>query len=269
MMNTDLVSIIMPTYNTKEHLSQSIESILSQTYPHFELLITDDHSTDPHTIETIKRYASIDPRVKPFFLDHNQGAGCARNNAIERAQGRYIAFCDSDDCWLPYKLKEQLAFMKEKACALSCASYIVCDSHYNEIGINIPPDIITFSMLKRDNKVGCLTAMYDVERLGRKFFMPTLRKRQDWGLFLLIVRECGKCYVYTKKPLAKYCTQEHSVSSDKLSLVKYNMAVYHTVLGYSQLKTFFYFFGIFMPTYIFKIIKRKLDSKRYRTNQKT
>lgn len=263
MNNTELVSIIMPTYNTKEHLHLSIESILNQTYPNFELLITDDCSSDPHTIETIKHYASIDQRVKPVFFDHNQGAGCARNNAIGRATGRYIAFCDSDDCWLPCKLEVQIAFMKEKRCALSCASYIVCDSQYKEIGINIPPRIITYSMLKRDNKVGCLTAMYDVQLLGKKFYMPTLRKRQDWGLFLQIVRECGRCYVYTERPLAKYCTHENSVSSDKFSLVKYNIAVYRTVLGYGPIKSFFYFFGLFMPTYISKIIRRKIDSKRY------
>lgn len=63
-------------------------------------------------------------------------------------------------------------------------------------------------MMKRDNKVGCLTAIYDVQMLGRKFFMPTIRKRQDWALFLQIIRECKVCYAYPEKPLAYYCMQK-------------------------------------------------------------
>ena len=263
-MKTDLVSVIMPTYNTPQaHLRQSIESILNQTYPYFELLITDDCSSDACTLETIRHYASIDKRVKPHFFSQNQGAGCARNNAISRAEGRYITFCDSDDSWLPYKLEEQLAFMDSKDCALSCAAYIVCDENYKEIGINIPPRKITYAMLKRDNKVGCLTAMYDTKKLGRKYLMPTLRKRQDWGLFLQIVKACGCCHVYAQKPLAKYCTHDNSVSSDKLSLVKYNIAVYRTVLGFNPIKAYLYFCLFFMPTYLSKLIRRKFDSRRY------
>ena len=103
----------MPTFNAGRFLSSSIDSILAQTYTNLELIISDDGSTDPQTISTLKHYAAKDPRVKVKFLEKNHGPGFARNEAIERAQGRYIAFCDSDDRWFPDKLEKQLALTYE------------------------------------------------------------------------------------------------------------------------------------------------------------
>ena len=153
-----------------------------------------------------------------LYLKENHGAGYARNKSIERAKGRYIAFCDSDDRWTTDKLEKQIAFMNEKKCALSCASYIIFDGEtQEEIGFCTAPKKITYGMMKRDNKVGCLTAIYDIKMLGRKFFMPTIRKRQDWALFLQIIKECKVCYSYPSKPLAYYCVRKNSISS--LSLI--------------------------------------------------
>lgn len=262
-MNEELVSVIMTTYNTGKFLAGSVESILSQTYRNLELLITDDGSSDTATLETLHQLEKQDERVKVEYLTENHGPGYARNCSIKRARGRYISFCDSDDRWTSDKLSTQLAFMQQKACALSCTSYILCDEEGEEFGLNIPPQTITFSMMKRDNKVGCLTAIYDTKRLGRKFFMPHIRKRQDWGLFLSIVRECGVCYAYTERPLAYYCSRVQSVSSGKFSLVKYNVAIYREILGFNKLKAYFYFFFLFLPSYTLKIMKRKRDSKHF------
>ena len=152
-----LVSVIMPTYNAGKFLADSISSILDQTYPDLELLITDDGSTDPATLDMLHKIEEKDSRVDVLYLDHNHGAGYARNKSIERAKGRYIAFCDSDDRWTPDKLEKQIAFMNQKQCALSCASYIIFNlNEQKSVGINIAPPKITFSMMKRDNKIGCL-----------------------------------------------------------------------------------------------------------------
>lgn len=266
MQQEELVSVIMPTYNASEFLADSISCILKQTYKNIELLITDDSSNDETTIQTLKNFAQKDKRVDVAFLKENHGPGFARNNSIQRAKGRYIAFCDSDDRWTNDKLEKQIAFMQEKNCALSCASYLICDESNQNIGINIPPHTITYNMEKRDNKVGCLTAIYDTKLLGRKFFMPTIRKRQDWALFLQIMKECKICYAYNKTPLAYYRIRKNSVSSNKSSLIKYNVAIYKEILGFSRAKSYFYFFALFMPTYAFKIFKRKMDSKKYRKN---
>lgn len=259
----DLVSVIMPSYNAGNLLVGSIESILSQTYHNIELLITDDASTDEQTLGLLHKYERLDPRIKVQYLTQNEGPGHARNCSIRRATGRYIAFCDCDDRWTKDKLERQLAFMAEKDCALSCTSYLISNEKQQVIGINIPPKVISYNMLKRDNKIGCLTAIYDTKKLGRKFYMPTIRKRQDWALFLSIVQQCGCCYAYLKKPLAFYSLRRDSISHGKMRLIKYNIAVYRDILGFNTIKSYAYFFFLFLPSYSAKILKRKIDSKKF------
>jgi glycosyltransferase involved in cell wall biosynthesis len=261
-MSQDLVSVIMPTYNAGKFLPASIDSILSQTYKNLELVISDDGSTDQLTLSILKEYAEKDSRVKVEYYSGNNGPGFARNKSIERAQGRYIAFCDSDDRWFPEKLERQIALMEEKNCALSCTSYIICDSNNKETGIVIAPEKITFSMEKHDNKVGCLTAIYDTRLLGRKYYMPLLRKRQDWALFIEILKQVGVAYTI-QEPLAYYRQRSSSVSSNKFSLIKYNVKVYETVLGFPKWKANLYFFFVFLPTYYLKVQKRSYDSRKY------
>lgn len=260
-MNQDLVSVIMPTYNTGKFLSESIESVLNQTYTNLELLITDDGSTD-ETLTILENYAQKDHRVKIFYLGKNQGAGQARNNSIQEAQGRYIAFCDSDDRWMPEKIEKQILFMQKQQCALCCSSYITCDDGNKDTGIVYAPEKISFSMMKRDNKIGCLTAVYDTQLLGKKFYMPTLQKRQDWALFLSIIKQCHMAYGITE-PLAYYRHRNHSISSNKFALIPYNIKVYETILGYSLGKATLYFFFLFLPTYYMKVLKRNRDSKEF------
>lgn len=260
-MQGELVSVIMPTYNSGKHLARSIESVLAQTHSNLELLITDDCSNDS-TQKILEEYARRDPRVKVELLTENSGPGISRNKGIERAQGRYIAFCDSDDRWYPEKLEKQIRHMEEHSSALCGASYLICDENDHVTGVNISPAHLTLSMMKRDNKIGCLTAIYDVKRLGHKFFMPSLRKRQDWALFLSILKECRECYCLTE-PLAYYRQRKNSVSSKKFSLIKYNVKVYETVFGYSRPKAILFFIFCFLPTYYFKVLKRKLDSRKY------
>ena len=261
-MKEGLVSVIMPTYNSGRFLKQSIDSILNQSYKHLELLITDDCSSDTDTIAILKHYAEMDNRVKVVYLKENKGPGVARNNAIEREQGQNIAFCDSDDRWMVDKLEIQLTAMKEGGYALCCSSYLISDNNDKVIGVNVSPRRITFSMMKRDNKIGCLTAVYDINALGRKYFMPTIRKRQDWALFIAITRDCQvACGI--QKPLAYYRKRNDSISSKKMHLIKYNVAVYRQCLHFSKLKSIMYFTFFFLPTYGLKTIKKKIDSYRY------
>ena len=260
-MNQELVSVIMPTFNAGRYIADSIESILNQTYTNLELLITDDCSSD-ETRTILTEFSMRDPRVKVEYLKDNYGPGIARNKSIERAQGRYIAFCDCDDRWMPEKLEKQIAHMRRKDCALCSSSYLICDEGGQVTGINVSPKVLTLEMMKRDNKIGCLTAIYDIKRLGHKFYMPAIRKRQDWALFLNILKECQICFCVTE-PLAYYRMRQQSVSSKKLSLIKYNVNVYETVFGYSSTKAYLYFLLRFLPTYYVKVLKRKRDSRRY------
>ena len=251
----------MPTYNAGKFLVDSIESVLGQTYNNLELLITDDGSTD-NTIDILKDYSERDERVKVMYLKDNVGPAVARNRSIERAEGRYIAVCDCDDRWMPEKLEKQITHMRRKDCALCSSSYLICDENDAVTGINISPKYLTLGMMKRDNKIGCLTAIYDIKRLGHKFYMPAIRKRQDWALFLNILKECQICFCVTD-PLAYYRQRDNSVSSNKFSLIKYNVNVYETVFGYTTLKAYLYFLFRFLPSYSIKVLKRNRDSKRY------
>jgi glycosyltransferase involved in cell wall biosynthesis len=264
-MDKDLVSVIMPTYNANKFLADSIESVLNQTYTNLELLITDDCSTD-ETRHILEEYSRKDSRVRVEYLKENSGPGVARNKSIERAKGRYIAFCDCDDRWFPEKIEKQVKHMTKHDCALCSSSYLICDENSNITGVSISPSHLTLGMMKRDNKIGCLTAIYDIQRLGHKFYMPAIRKRQDWALFLNILKECQICFCITE-PLAYYRQRLQSVSSDKLSLIKYNVNVYETVFGYSKVKAYLYFFLVFLPTYYLKVMKRKRDSRKYRDAQ--
>lgn len=266
-MEEGLVSVVMPTYNTGAFLASSIDSILCQTYSNLELLITDDCSTDELTRRILSEYAKKDNRVDIVYLNGNHGSGYSRNQSISRANGQYITFCDSDDAWHPEKLERQIRFMKSKDCCLSFSSYYTCDKDDEKTGIVICPKAITFSELKHDNKIGCLTAMYDVSKHG-KFYMPLIRKRQDWALFLTIMSKCKVAYGL-KMPLAFYRHRDDSLSHNKLSLIKYNIDVYRFILGYSSLKAFIYFTFIFLPTYTAKIIKVRYDSHKLIKSKET
>jgi len=264
IVEQDLVSVIMPTYNASKYLADSIDSVLNQTYKNIELLITDDCSPEADTHKILERYKNKDTRIKIFYQKENLGSGAARNISIENAKGRYIAFCDSDDKWFPEKLEKQIAFMKEKQCALCCTSYIRFRDKEHRKEICIAQEVITYNDMLCDNKIGCLTAIYDIEKLGRKYFMPTIRKRQDWAMFLTIIRSCRYAYGM-KEPLAYYRIRENSVSSNKISLLKYNANVYQEILGYSKIKSYLYLFLLFLPTYALKILKRNIDSYKYKT----
>lgn len=257
MKDYGLVSIVTPSYNSANYIADTIEAVLTQTYPHWELLITDDCSTD-NSVEIIEEYAGRDSRIRLQRLEKNSGAGVCRNKSIEVAQGRYIAFCDGDDVWMPQKLEKQLAFMEKRGCALTYSSYMLMDEEGHEKGIAVCRSRLNYNLLKRDNEIGCLTAMYDTEKVG-KMYMSSIRKRQDWGLWLEILAKCKVAYGI-KEPLAYYRIRSGSISNNKLALVKHNINVYRTILKFPVLKAYLFFLFVFMPTYLWKRLKIRINS---------
>lgn len=251
MYDNDLVSIITPSYNCSQFISETIRSILAQTYKNWELLITDDCSTDD-SCDIITEFVNKDPRIKLFRLNKNSGAGIARNNSIREAKGRFIAFCDSDDRWYPEKLEKQLVFMTVGGYGLTYTSYMTCSENGIINGIMVSRRKETFSSILRDDKIGCLTVIYDIEKVG-KVYMPDIRKRQDWALKIKILAICHEAYGL-KEPLAIYRLRCNSLSSSKLNLVRYNITVYRTVLGWNKIRAYIYFGFVFMPCYFLKRI---------------
>lgn len=257
-MNKTLVSVIMPTYNTSKWLVQSIESILRQTYTNIELIITDDCSTD-NTRQILQQYEAKDPRIKVIYMDENLGAGHARNKCIEQAKGRYIAFCDSDDRWMPTKLEKQIRFMQEKDCCMVYSSYITCDEEGKNTGVIMAPKRQSLFQTKCDDKIGFLTCIYDTEKTGGKMYMPVQRKRQDYAYVLQILQKCHYAYGI-KEPLAYYRLHTQSISANKWSLVKYEMLTWRVVFGDSKWKAFLFFCFCFMPAYTIKKINTKITN---------
>ncbi len=250
-----LVSVIMSTYNSSRFVGESIESIMAQTYKNWELIITDDCSTD-NSREILKAYAAKDPRIKVQFNETNGGAGVSRDMSIAKASGRYIAFCDSDDRWVADKLEKQLNYMKEKGISLCFAPYYTCDENSQYLGyVSAPLRVNIFDMMC-DNKMGFLTCIYDTKTLG-KHPMPKQRKRQDHALLLHLLKICHYAYS-VPEPMAHYRLHPRNMSSNKIGLIKYNAHTYTEVFGWPKPLSYAFLFAFFMPTYFYKRVKNIL-----------
>ncbi len=250
-----LVSIITPSYNSELYIGQMIESIIAQTYTNWELLITDDCSTD-NSCAIIERYAANDNRIKLFKLATNSGAGAARNKSIENAQGRYIAFCDSDDMWCPEKLQEQLIFMRNNNVKICYSSYYTCDENNNITGIVVSYKSISYRHIIKDDSIGFMTCIYDTKDIG-KIYMPTIRRRQDWAMKIILMQKWPMAYGIVK-PLAYYRVRKGSLSNSKLKLIKYNVQVYKDILRNNTVIAWCRFIFIFAPNYILKKLRLRI-----------
>lgn len=255
MCMNELVSIIMPSYNSAKYISEAIESVIAQTYTNWELLITDDCSTD-NSRDIIKQYTEVDNRVKLFCLKENSGAGVARNNSIKEAKGRFIAFLDSDDRWKPNKLEVQIGFMLENGYELTYSSYDVCNQSGNIVSKVTCLNRLSYTTLIRDNGIGCLTAIYDTKNIG-KVYMPTIRKRQDWGLWLSVIKKTKYAYGIRDEYLAIY-RDSNGLSSNKMKLLRANFKLYNEVEKFDKLSSFILLVFYFLPYYFYKKIKQKL-----------
>jgi len=233
-----LVSIITPSYNSARFIAQTIESVLSQTYKNWEMIIVDDISSD-NSNEIIEKYVQRDNRIKFIKLEKNSGPAVARNRAIEEATGRYIAFLDADDLWMSDKLQKQIDFMQSYNYELTYTAY----ETMREDGVNlhhtvIPPKKLNYQELLKANRIGCLSAIYDSKRIG-KVYMPLIMKRQDYGLWLKILKKVDYAYGMDEV-LGRYRVMSNSVSSNKLNLLKYNYRLFREYEKFSALKSFYY-----------------------------
>ncbi|MCF2220296.1 glycosyltransferase [Chryseobacterium sp. PS-8] len=233
----DLVSIITPSYNSAEFIEETIHSVLNQTYENWEWLISDDRSKDD-TVDLIRKYN--DPRIKLHVLEKNGGAGNARNKSLERAEGRYIAFLDSDDFWYPEYLEEMIGFMDKNNAELVYCNYSRCDEHTMEpILKDFEADkIVTFSNLLKTCRLAPVSTMYDTKRVG-KFFFPVKSKREDHVMWLNLLKKIPKGYPLNKT-LAKYRMRENSVSRKKKNIIRDQYLVYKDFMGFSVTKSLYY-----------------------------
>ena len=208
-MGNDLVSIIMPSYNCGEYIKDTILSVQAQTYKNWEIIFMDDCSNDD-TIRRVSELREKEPRIRLFQNKFNSGAAISRNNALREAKGRWIAFLDSDDIWEPQKLEKQIRFMEGKGCSFSYTNYQEFDGGTFNVGVlGSSPKRIMVSGPKRITKwgmyafcwPGCLTVMYDAEKIGL-IQIADIKKNNDYAMWLKVCKKAD-CYLLDEN-LAKY-----------------------------------------------------------------
>ena len=235
-MENELVSIIMPTYNCAKFIKETIESVLNQTYENWELVIVDDCSND-NTEEIVESFN--DKRIKYHKLEKNSGAAVARTTAMKMAIGNYMAFLDSDDLWKKEKLEKQLEFMKKNNYNFTCTAYEQIDEEGNKLNKVIKTKKkANYNRILLDCPVGNSTVMYNVDNLG-KFEVPNIRKRNDDALWLQILKR--EKFIYGMPDvLMEYRIRNNSISSNKLSLIKYHWQLYREIEHLSVIRSAFH-----------------------------
>lgn len=219
----DLVSIVMPSYNTGHFIGESIASVMAQTYINWELIIVDDCSIDD-TDEIIKGYL-IDERVRYIKNDTNRGAAESRNCALREAKGRWIAFLDSDDLWEPNKLEKQIEFMQSNGVHFSYTNYIEIDEESVPNGKRVTgPKRITKHGMYNYCWPGCLTVMYDSYSIGL-IQIVDIKKNNDYAMWLKVCKK-AECYLLDEE-LARYRKRTGSISNHGyMKLLKWHYKLY-------------------------------------------
>ena len=223
----NLVSIITPSFNSSKYIKETVDSVLSQTYENWELIIVDDGSKDS-SANIIKDLTNTDTRIKGFYLDKNIGAAEARNVAIQQAKGKYIAFLDSNDLWELEKLEKQISFMQTEDIAFSFSTYQPMSEDGSKLySIIHAPKIVTYSAYLKNTIIGCLTVVIDREKAG-DFEMPNIRSSHDMALWLLIMKRGFDAYGLDEN-LARYRIVSASNTSSKWRAAKDVWKIYREV----------------------------------------
>lgn len=251
-METTLVSIIMPAFNASRFIGETIHSVLEQTYTDWELIVANDCSMDD-TAAIVEGFAQHDERIILLNASQNGGVAFARNLALSRAKGRYIAFLDSDDCWMKDKLEKQLAFMRADDVAMSYTSYQYMDENSQPLKrfVHVPEKMRYQDVLK-NTVIGCLTVMVDREQTG-DFRMPPLKHSEDTMTWVNLLK---KGFVARGIPevLARYRVSPNALTRNKLKAAKMHWQSYRR---YAELNLFacLYYFGCYSVNALLKTKK--------------
>lgn len=238
-MQDELVSIITPLYNAERYVALTIESVLAQTYPHWEMIIINDGSRDGSE-RIAQSYAERDARIR-VFTQANAGSAAARNNGIRRAEGRYIALLDADDVWEPYFLESQLSLLREKNCQLVYGAHRRIDEHGEEcLRPFFPPERIDYHSMLRTCSISCLTALYDTVPYGKFYLHEEFRSlRDDYIYWLEIMHHCEVAYG-NRRILGSYRILKTSATAGKWKMIWPQFRVYLEVEKLGWIRSCYY-----------------------------
>lgn len=251
MQNKDkLVSIITPLYNGGRYVKETIMSVQKQTYENWEMIIVDDGSTDDSQ-EIVLQIAAQDARIRYYKNEKNMGVADTRNKAIALAQGRYIAFLDSDDLWKKDKLERQISYMESKQAAFCYTACEVIDAEGNATGIQRHvPEQVSYKQLLRGNVIPCLTVVLDSTKFS-SIAMPKIG-HEDYATWLMLLQEC-ECANGIDEVLASYRETGSSLSGNKLAAAGWTWKIYRSYLRLSLLESVYNFI-----CYILQALKKRI-----------
>lgn len=229
-----LVSIIMPSYNTASFIAESIQSVLAQSYKDWELIIVDDCSPD-NTDQVVKPYLS-DERIKYLKNEKNSGAAVSRNRALREAKGKWIAFLDSDDLWMPDKLKKQVDFMEKNGYHFSYTNYAEIDTEDKRNGISVTgPKKITKTGFFNYCWPGCLTVMYNTKVVGL-IQIADIKKNNDYAMWLKVCQKAD-CYLLDEELALYRRGRAGSVSTHSIkTMIGWHYKLYRLAQGQNQVE---------------------------------
>jgi glycosyltransferase involved in cell wall biosynthesis len=249
----DLVSIITPSYNTGDFISETIKSVINQDYKNWELIIVDDCSED-NSIDIIKTFR--DNRIRLIVNSTNKGAAYCRNHAIEIAKGEWIAFLDSDDVWYSKKLSTQIRYMKIYNISFSYTEYTVMNDSSRLLGKKISgPKYVTYSKMRNYCYLGCLTVMY--RRSLGNVKITNISKNNDYAIWLRLSHH-ATC-VLLPEVLAVYRKRANSISSvNKIDMAKHLYKLWR----YDQHKGFLVAILLTLNNLLFGLMKHIFYEKK-------
>lgn len=232
-----LVSIIMPSYNTASFIAESIQSVLAQSYKDWELIIVDDCSPDS-TDDVVKPYLS-DERIRYLKNEKNSGAAVSRNRALREAEGKWIAFLDSDDLWMPEKLQKQVDFMEKNCYHFSYTNYAEIDTEDKRNGISVTgPKRITKRGMYNYCWPGCLTVMYDAEAIGL-IQIADIKKNNDYAMWLKVCQKAD-CFLLDEELALYRRGRAGSVSTHSIkTMIGWHYMLYHDAEGQNPIAAVF------------------------------
>lgn len=240
-MSAIKVSIITPAYNAMPYLKYTVESVLQQTYPHWELLIIDDGSSDD-TFACAEAFAAADSRIHAIKNEKNMGVAATRNRGIELAEGAYIAFLDSDDMWREDKLMRQLTLLQNAKADIAYSAYSFIDANNTPLGKPyLVPNTTDFKKMLLENVIGLSTSMVKSDLLKQHRFDSSFY-HEDYVLWMELLRDTAKA-VGDTDCLVQYRVMAGTRSANKINAAKHRWLVYRDALGLSVWKSAFAFCG--------------------------
>lgn len=238
----ELISIIVPVYNVEKYIVETMECVRAQTYPHWELLLVEDCGTDG-TLDVITGYMEEkqDERIRLIRQPSNQGAARARNRGLKEAQGRYIAYLDADDLWVPDKLEKEVRFMEEKQAAFAFTGYEFADANGVGTGKVVRvPETLNYKQALSNTTIFTTTVMFDTTRISKELLEMPIIKSEDTALWYKVLRNGYVAYGLDEN-LVKYRRVGKSLSSNKLEALRRIWNLYRKAEGLNIVQSAYHF----------------------------